>query len=787
MIITTLQNAARRVIIIRCGNWRNPPQGKGWWLMSDATDHVDDLELFESIVGNLPFAVIVFDSKLRCVYINDEACEYAELPREKVIGKKVEEINPGVKRSSRYQAYLDTLKDGKARVLAFDTIPPGKKSRKLLHTTLYISRIQGHLVLVLRKINKELEQEVVLQALLSSHPAHIFVKNSDFEYIMVNDACAKFHGFSRDEVIGKTDYDFFEKHIADEIRAHDKRILFKGKTFNNIERPLYNIKGDVIWVLSTKAPLRDSEGNIIGIFGISTDITEERSARLQLSLLSEAIHQTEDAVVVTDTEGVIQYVNPAFERTTGYGTEEAIGQKPSVLKSGRHTDTFYKNLWETITSGECWSGHFVNKRADGALYEEDATISPVKNDSGEITHFVGVKRDVTLELEMETKLRQASKMQAIGRFAGGIAHDFNNVLTAILGYGGMLLSATPEDDPNRKKIEEIIKAGKRAEALTKQLLAFSKRQVIKKTKLDINQVLEDMKGLLLPIAGKEATLELQLGKKLPPAFADLTQVEQVILNLVINAKDALEGKEGGRVVVGTSQLHLDNVFSDGNFVAYPGQYVKIRVEDNGMGMDKNTLSRIFEPFFSTKGSKGTGMGLSSVYGIVKQHKGYILVSSGIGEGTAFEVHLPAMASHVDTVGSGKVKKVGETFQQGEGRVLIVEDEDAVLSLAASILSFAGYELETVPSAEEAIKVFKGLNGEIDLLLTDVILDGMDGLELADRLRKWKPDLRVLFMSGYVGKVVEKIDLKHPDNYFIAKPFTMESLTLAVGEAIAPRA
>jgi len=661
------------------------------------------------------------------------------------------------------------------------------KSKKLFHAVLHTMRVDKHLVIVIRKADKELEREAILHSLLSSHPAHIFVKDSEFQYIMVNDTCAGFHGFSRDEIVGKTDYDLFPGHVADEIREVDASILNEGKTFNNIERPLYNMKGDAIWVLTTKAPLKDSKGNIIGIFGISADITEERAARLQLSLLSEAIHQTGDTVVVTDTDGVIQYVNPAFERTTGYEAEEAIGKKPSILKSGRHHEKFYKTLWDTITNGECWSGHFVNKRADGTFYEEDATISPVKNDAGEITNFVGVKRDVTLELEMEMKLRQASKMQAIGRFAGGIAHDFNNVLTAILGYGGMLLSTTPEDDPNRKKIEEIVKAGKRAEALTKQLLAFSKRQTISKTKLDINQVIEDMKGLLLPITGKEVTLDFHFGKKLPPAFADLTQVEQVILNLVINAKDALEGKEDGHVTVVTAKQCLEDIFSDGNFVAYPGQYVKISVEDNGLGMDKNTLSRVFEPFFSMKGSKGTGMGLSSVYGIVKQHRGYIIVSSEVGKGSTFDVFLPAMASHVDTVGNAKVKQVGETLQHGEGKILVVEDEEAVLSLAAAILSFAGYDLETVFSAEEAMKKFKELGGEIDLLLTDVVLDGMSGLELAERLRILRPDLRILFMSGYVGKVVEQIDMKHPDNYFIAKPFTMESLTLAVGEAIVPKA
>ena len=755
-------------------------EGKDYPMSSKDESLVKLEKLFEGIVSIQGVAILVFNSELELVWINEIAEELAPASKDELIGKKMVDLVPNIEETDRHEKYLQTLKDGKTRFTSFvNEYIPGPKGTGL-YEHLQISKVEDHLVLFAREIKEEVQLKTITDTLLSAYPAHVFVKNTDLEYIAVNDACATFHGFTKETIIGKTDYDLFPKDIADDIRKDDKRIIKENIIFENVERPLFNLKNDALWILATKAPLKDAYGKTIGLFGISTDITSMKTTESQLKLLSAAMHQTEDTIVVTDAEGTIQYVNPAFEKTTGYKMEDAIGKNPSILQSGTHSQKFYETLWKTITSGSTWTGHFTNKRADGKIYEENATISPVKNCDGEITNFVGVKRDVTKEMKLEAQLRQAQKMEAVGRLAGGIAHDFNNILTAILGYGGMVLTTLPKNDPNRKKVEEIVKAGKRAEALTRQLLMFSKQQMIRKEKLNVNSIIRKMRGLLRPITGESVNLKINLAKKLCPVFSDPGQIEQIVVNLLVNAKDALEGEKDGTIEISTAHHTQQDLFSDGNFVAHPGQYVQISVEDNGEGMDSDTLERIFEPFFSTKGTKGTGMGLATVYGIVKQHGGFITIASERKKGSVFKVFVPAIAGQARSFDSETGGGEEAEINFGEGKVLIVEDEEAVLSMAASILELAGYTVETALSGEEAVEKF---NKNVDLILSDVVLEGMNGLELVTKLRKTNPDLKALFMSGYAGEVVEKIDLRLPENFFIAKPFTLEGLTLAVHDAV----
>ncbi len=738
---------------------------------------------FENFLNVFPVGVAVFDSELKCVWVNEKTCEITGKSVSDIIGKTLLELSPGVEKSSRYEKYLKTLEDGKRRHVVFQYEPVNSSSGKLLIASLDILRIDGHLVLLMRETSTDAKQNIVMNALLSSYPAHILVKGTDFTYKIVNNACAQFHGHKPEEIIGKTDYDIFPKNIADEIREDDKKVL-AGRVIENRERPLYNAMGDTMWALSTKTPLKDDDGKVVGIFCISIDITNRKTVEAELTLLSAAVHHAKDTIVVTDTDGTIQYVNPAFTKITGYSLEEAVGQNPSVLKSGEHSDDFYKELWETITGGASWSGHFINKRRNGELYEEDATISPVKNEDGEITNFIGVKRDVTKEVELERQLQHTNRMEAIGRLTGGVAHDFNNILTAILGYGDILLNSMPEDDPNRAKVREIVKAGKRAEALTKQMLIFSRKQIVKKTKFNVNSIVKGMRSMLSPVLGENVEFRVILAEHLPPIMADATQIEQTVLNLVINSKDALDYHKRGKITISTSLHDLESEFNDGDFLAKPGQYVRISVEDNGSGMDKTIMGHMYEPFFSSKTDKsGTGMGLSTVYGIVRQYDGYITVSSEIGKGTVFNVHLPAATDSSMAFKEETHKVVTGKFTCGSGKVLIVEDEATVLDLAATILQSSGYKVETALSASDAEKIFHDLDGEVDLILSDVILTDANGVDLVEKLRKVKPELRALFMSGYVGDAVDRLDERVPGSYFLAKPFSINSLTAAVSEAL----
>ena len=735
---------------------------------------------FGNFLSHFPVGVAVFDSELRCVWVNEKTCGFIGQGAPDTIGKTLSEISPGIKKTKRYKTYLKTLKDGKKRHISF-RYEPSSGSGQTIIASLDVVRVDGYLVLLVHETHAEVNRNIVMNALLRSHPAHILVKDCNFTYTVVNDACARFHGHDPEYIIGKTDYDIFPRNIADEIREDDKKVL-AGRVIENRERPLYSPKGDAIWVLSTKIPLKDNEGTVVGIFCISIDITDRKTVEAELTLLSAAMQHASDTVVITDTDGTIQYVNPAFTKITGYSPEEAIGKNPSVLKSGEHSDDFYKELWETITNGNSWTGHFINKRKDGKLYEEDATISPVRDKDGDITNFIGVKRDVTKERQLENQIRHTNRMEAIGRLTGGVAHDFNNILTVILGYGDILLNSMPEDDPNRSKVREIVKAGKRAEALTKQMLIFSRKQVVKKTKFNINSILKNMRSMLKPMLGEHVALKMDLGKNLPSILADSTQIEQTILNLAINGKDALEDRTDGVITISTRLHILDHEFNNEDFVAKPGQYVRVSVEDNGVGMDHSIMAHMYEPFFSSKKDKrGTGMGLSTVYGIVKQYDGYITVSSELGKGTVFNVHLPVAEDRAPV--SNERNAVTGKFKCGSGRVLIVEDEEIVLDLASSILNSSGYEVETAASVKQAEKIFKGLSGEVDIIVSDVILTDGNGVDLVEKLRKIKPELRVVFMSGYIGEDATKFDERVPDSYFVPKPFSIDSLTGAVSEAL----
>ena len=356
-------------------------------------------------------------------------------------------------------------------------------------------------------------------------------------------------------------------------------------------------------------------------------------------LLMTAIEQSADGIVITDAQGTIQYVNPAFTRVSGYSREEALGKNPRILKSGKHDEAYYRKLWETILGGEIWQDEITNRRSDGSLYPEQMTITPVRDQRGEITHFIAIKAEVTERKRLEQQLRQAQKMEAVGRLAGGVAHDFNNLLTIISGYSELLLEHPGTVEPLRGYVNEIRNASGRAASLTRQLLAFSRQQVLAPRVLDLNAVVANIEKMLKRLIGEDIDLVTVLAESLWPVKADPGQLEQVLLNLAVNARDAMP--KGGMLTIETANVEMDRTYAQTHFPLSPGPYVLLAFSDTGIGMDAETQARIFEPFFTTKEKgKGTGLGLATVYGIVKQSGGYIWVYSEVGKGTTFKIYLP---------------------------------------------------------------------------------------------------------------------------------------------------
>lgn len=495
--------------------------------------------------------------------------------------------------------------------------------------------------------------------------------------------------------------------------------------------------------------------------------------------LITAIEQTSESVVITDTAGTILYVNPAFEETTGYNRAEIIGRNPRVLKSGKHNQVFYQEMWATISSGQVWHGRLVNRKKDGNLISEDATITPVRDTRGEIVNYVEVKRDVTRELELEEQYRQAQKMEAIGLLAGGIAHDFNNVLTAINGYSALLQAEIPPDSPAHEQLQIIFRSGRRAAELVRQLLAFSRKQIVEPEILDLNYTICEIKKMLQRIIPEHIIIETDLAENLWPIKIDPSQLEQIILNLAINARDAMPN--GGRLTIQTVNMTLDEGYANHHLAMEPGDYVGLAVGDTGIGMSKEIQVRIFEPFFTTKElGRGTGLGLATVYGIVKQNGGSVWVYSEQEIGSTFKIYLPRANQKAPAAHPPDEKR---ELPRGTETILLVEDEPAVRDLATFVLREQGYFVLAASHGHEALQLAQEHLQDIQLLLTDVIMPGMNGKDLARQLSQVRPDLKIIFMSGYTDGTIGRHGVLDPGNVFIQKPFLPRMLVHKIREVL----
>ena len=520
-------------------------------------------------------------------------------------------------------------------------------------------------------------------------------------------------------------------------------------------------------------------GDQVCLVGIGVDITERKKAEAERTRLVTAIEQSAEGVVITNTAGDIEYVNPAFTRITGYSREEVVGHNPRILKSDKQDPAFYQQLWATILRGEIWHGELINRRKDGKVYNEELNIAPVRNARGEITHFIATKQDVTERKRLENQFRQAQKMEAVGRLAGGVAHDFNNLLTIINGYSEMVLERLDSSDPTRGQLEEIRKAGERAGSLTRQLLAFSRQQMLAPRVLDLNTLVTDVEKMLRRLIGEDIDLAIVRDPGLGQVKADSGQIEQILLNLAVNARDAMP--EGGKLVIETANVELDEAYADQHGLVPPGSYVLLAVNDTGIGMNAETQAHIFEPFFTTKEQgKGTGLGLATVYGIVKQSAGFIWVYSELGRGTTFKIYLPRIDEPGESVPASEARghSVG-----GAETILLVEDEGALRALAARILQALGYRVLESDSPEDALRIGEQHQEPIHLLLTDVVMPRISGRKIAESLAFLRPALKVLYMSGYTDDAVFRNGVLEPGATFIQKPFTPAALARKVREVL----
>ena len=517
------------------------------------------------------------------------------------------------------------------------------------------------------------------------------------------------------------------------------------------------------------------------------DITVRKRAEHDLRMRDRAIQAISQGIVITDpnTPGnPIVYASPSFARLTGYAPEESVGHSCNFLQGPDTDPASTAALRLAIREERACTVELLNYRKDGTTFWNLLAVSPVTDPQGRLTHFVGVQTDVTERRQLQAQLLQSQKMEAVGRLAGGIAHDFNNVLSVILSYAEMIGEDLKPSDPLRIDMEEVRTAALRATDLTRQLLMFSRQQVLETKVLDLHQSVVGMEKLLHRLLGADIELTLLPADELWSVNADPGQIEQVVMNLAVNARDAMP--QGGELTIETDNVELDEEYARAHHDVVPGPYVMLAVSDNGVGMDKPTQARIFEPFFTTKEKgKGTGLGLATVFGIVKQSGGHIWVYSEPGKGTTFKVYLPKVSGAAEEVRSwpppGTIPRARVTET-----ILLVEDDDQVRAVAVNVLRRAGYVVLVAPNGGEALLICEKHGATIHLLLTDVVLPRMSGRQLAERLGPLRPHMKVLFMSGYTDDSVLQHGILESGVAYLQKPLTPTALTRKVHQILHPK-
>ena len=738
----------------------------------------DSEERFRLAFENANIGVCLVDIGGRLIKVNDQMCKILGYTKLELENMTVNDITHAEDLDVS-QTFIERACSGEVERAEFEKRYIQKQGRVVWgHVASTLVRDdQGRPLYFISHVQDKTHQKLAEDALRESEERYRYIVENSDDFICTHDMEGNLHfvssvashlfGTEPSDMIGTNIRSYLAPEVTDqfdpflaELRKHGR---MKGHVLVQIasgEKRLWEYRSKVYAQVGSE-PI---------VLGIARDVTERRRAEQTERRLVTAIEQASEGVIITDTEGNIQYVNPGLELITGYSKDELLGQTPRIFKSGEHGRLFYKQLWDTIKAGNIWNGRLTNRRKDGRVYYEDATISPVKDSSGKIMNFVAVKRDITEHLELSRQLLHAQKMEAIGTLAGGVAHDFNNVLQVVLGYSELLLG---DEGISQRHLEDLLKineAAKRGADLVQGLLTFSRKSEIKLKPLDLNRRIKEIRKMLQRTIPKMIDIQLILADDLATVDADPTQVDQILMNLAVNARDAMP--EGGTLIIETANTILDEEYARAHLESKPGHYVLLAVTDTGEGMDRETLEHIFEPFYTTKGvGEGTGLGLAMVHGIVQHHGGYIRCYSEPGQGTTFKIYFPVLSSKVGF----KETDVKDMPRGGSETVLLVDDEEHIAELGKRILGKAGYTVLTAKNGREALTYYKDLSQKISLVIVDLIMPEMGGKQCLQELLKMDPAVKVVIASGYSVNGPVKDALGAGAKGFVNKPYDIRQL------------
>jgi PAS domain S-box-containing protein len=601
----------------------------------------------------------------------------------------------------------------------------------------------------------------------------VFWLRPDGSLCYANDAACRLLGYPREELLRLTAFDINVHRTPESWAEHWERL--RRRQSCKLETEFRTRAGDLVPVEITAGYFRS--GGEAYDFSFVRDVSERRRAEARLTMLATAVEQAADDIVVTDAAGIITYVNPAFERTTGYSRSEALGRSPRFLASEAQGEGAYLEIEDALGAGRHWQGRFHNRTKDGRAILQDATISPILDGSGRVVGQVSARRDVTRQVELEEHAARADKLEAIGTLAGGIAHDFNNILSAIVGYTQMAARRCPPDSPLHGDLQAVLQGSRRATDLVRQILTFSRQEQRQERRVEVGPIVKEATRFLR--ASIPSTVEIRTDIRSSAAvLAEPTEIHRVVVNLCTNAALAMQ-ERGGLLELTLTEADRDAAPAGRHPGASPGRILRLTVRDTGRGMSREVQARVFEPFFTTREhGTGTGMGLAVVHGIVTRCGGTVTVESEPGLGTTFEVRLPVVEAEAEADESRP-----EQLVAGTERVLVVDDEPSVAATVVDQLAAMGYRATSCASGPEALAAFRADPGGIDLLLTDMTMPGMTGVALAQEFKRLRPELPVLLCTGYSQHITAETSRAQGIDEFAMKPVGMVELSRLVRRAL----
>lgn len=605
----------------------------------------------------------------------------------------------------------------------------------------------------------------------------VTIQDMELRIVRANKKAHDLLGFPLGKLKGELCYEIFHNKS---LPCEECPAILTSKDHSSHTCTMYNGVLDKTFTISS-FPILDRDGNMCQIVHVARDITQSLLDESEKNRLMAAIEQASESVVIASKNREIQYVNPAFEAATGYGRGEVIGKNPTFLQSGIDDQQFYDSMWITLANKQVWRGKLTNRKKDGTLIREDATISAVLDNSGEIINYVALLRDVTREEILEQQLRQGMKMEALGTLAGGIAHDFNNILSAILGYAEIAKGRLSADHPAKKDLDHVIASGDRAVELVKQILTFSRRESYGQFRpFKLQYIIREVIKLLRPSLPATIELKHEIDNSCRSVFADSGQIYQVLLNLCTNARQAI-GKEHGCITIKLTEVKPADSMVGESFLKDSKTILDLEVSDTGCGIEKDMLDKIFDPFFTTrKKEQGTGLGLAVVHGIIKKHKGEISITSRVGVGTSVHVYLSADGGKVDSL---KTKSITKPRSFCNERIMIIDDEASVAEVLRLRLQKEGYKVTVFNDSIAAVTHFRIYPDCCDLVITDMLMPEMTGAELAREFISLRGDIPIILLTGHCDNLDRKRVRQLGVRELLLKPVKNEDLYQVIRKAL----